>query len=126
MNAHSRHHQTSGWWALLCGLWQEVLLLLAVIVLLMQLFPSLGSGLLALIDPRSWAPTTLFVGNLGMVCVLISIRFGPVALGWYHERSEHRRQIKAKAMERAMARERRQRSAEMRRRYKEGRDRRIF
>lgn len=57
--------------------WLELLLVLAVVALVFQLFPSLWNGTLWALDIRNWPRTVWFAGNLVVVLVLVAVRFGP-------------------------------------------------
>ena len=57
--------------------WFELLLVLAVVALLFQLFPAAWSWLVGALDPRSWSRQTWFLANLAVVLVLLSIRLAP-------------------------------------------------
>ena len=56
--------------------WLELLLGLAFLALLFQVFPSLGSALLSALDIRIWSRTTWFALNLLVLLGLFGIRFG--------------------------------------------------
>jgi len=77
-----RHSSRSGF------AWLELLLGIAAIFLLFQLFPSMLSKLfwvvdvliaklLWAVDPRNWSQLTFFLVNVAVVILLTSVRFGP-------------------------------------------------
>ncbi|MCI0332052.1 MAG: hypothetical protein L0228_02350 [Planctomycetes bacterium] len=55
----------------------EVLLVLAFVTLLFQVFPSLWNGLVWSFDLRNWSRGAWMSANVAIVLVLFSIRFGP-------------------------------------------------
>jgi len=57
--------------------WLELLLGLAAVALFFQFFPSILSKLLWVVDLRNWSQLTFFLVNIGVVLVLVSVRFGP-------------------------------------------------
>ena len=57
--------------------WLELLLVLAILSLLFQIFPSAWSWLVGALDPRNWSRRTWFLANLAVVAVLLSIRLAP-------------------------------------------------
>jgi hypothetical protein len=58
-------------------MWLELLLLLAVIVLVFQLFPHLPQSILAYLDFRQWSRSTWLFANLTLLFFLIATRIGP-------------------------------------------------
>jgi hypothetical protein len=58
----------------------ELLLILAVLTLVLQLFPSIGKVFLALVDVRRWPRTVWFLANIGIVFIFLGWRFGPALL----------------------------------------------
>ncbi len=64
--------------------WLELLLALAAVALVFQLFPSL----LSLIDPRNWTRVAWFAANVAVVFVLVGVRFGPDWVEDWRERQE--------------------------------------
>jgi len=66
--------------------WLELLLALAVVALLFQLFPQLRQIALWVIDVRNWPRTMWFVANLIVVIVLLAVRFGPGLVEDWRER----------------------------------------
>ena len=66
--------------------WLELLLLLAALALLLQLWPALGAQFLRALDIRNWSSSIKFLANLGFVLVLVGIRFGPDFLRDWRER----------------------------------------
>ncbi len=57
--------------------WLELLLALAAIALLLQLWPALGNVVLWSLDIRNWPRTVWFLANVVVIVVLVGIRFGP-------------------------------------------------
>lgn len=57
--------------------WPELLLALAAIALVLQLFPSLATTLLAALDFRAWPRGTWFAANVLVLIGLVGVRFGP-------------------------------------------------
>lgn len=57
--------------------WLELLLVLAILVLLFELFPSLWWIVLAALNPRNWTRPIWIVVNLIVVLFLLTVRFGP-------------------------------------------------
>jgi hypothetical protein len=55
----------------------ELSLVLAIAVLLFQLFPSLGAIGLRVIDPRFWPKSVWLYGNIVVVFIFIGLRIGP-------------------------------------------------
>ena len=68
--------------------WLEILLGLAVVILVLQMVPSLGQALLYAADFRNWPRTVWFAGNAGIVVFLLAVRFGPDLLRDWRERRE--------------------------------------
>lgn len=81
----------------------DVLLVLAFVILILQLWPSFGVDLLRRLDARSWSRTTWFMVNLGILGVLLTIRYSPQMLIDWHDWRKQRvvRQQKAEAKRRA-------------------------
>ena len=57
--------------------WLELALAISFIALVCELFPSLGTWMLTLLDVTTWSRTTWFGANLVLVAVLLSVRYGP-------------------------------------------------
>lgn len=55
----------------------ELLLVLAFLALLFQVFPALWLGLLWALDVRNWPREVWLAINVGVVLALFAIRFGP-------------------------------------------------
>ena len=66
--------------------WLELLLFLALLTLLFQLFPSLGSKVVWALDLRNWTRGAAFVINLVVLFVLLGIRYFPSLLRQWRER----------------------------------------
>jgi hypothetical protein len=83
--------------------WVELVLMLAVLVLLFQLFPSLWIGLVRSLDVRNWSRSVWMMLNLGVVLALFSIRFVPGLCSDWRERRmrvavEHEKRAKQAAL----------------------------
>ncbi len=93
----------------------ETLLGLAVLALLLQLFPSVGREVLAALDPRNWPRTVWFAANVVVLLVLVAVRFGPqLAADWRKqqhgigdEKARQEKQQQRKALERMQEAKRR-------------------
>jgi hypothetical protein len=57
--------------------WLEILLVLAVLALVFQVFPQLWFSTLWALDVRNWSRGVWFVLNIGVVLVLFGIRYAP-------------------------------------------------
>ncbi len=57
--------------------WVELLLSLAILVLVLQLFPRAGRTLLWTLDVRNWPRTVWIAANVVVLMLLVSMRFGP-------------------------------------------------
>jgi hypothetical protein len=57
--------------------WLELLLVVAVLVLLFQVFPSAWFGVLWVLDVRNWPRSIWFAANVAGVLALCAVRFGP-------------------------------------------------
>lgn len=57
--------------------WLELLLVLAIVALLFQLFPNVPRRLADAFNFRYWSRSTWFVANLGVLLLLLFVRFGP-------------------------------------------------
>lgn len=55
--------------------WLELLLVLAIILLLWQLAPSIASRLLPLVDARRWSRATWLVVNALVILVILAIQY---------------------------------------------------
>lgn len=77
--------------------WLELLLAIAVIFLVLQLVPSLGQTVLYAADFRNWPRTVWFAANLGIVTLLLAVRFGPYLLQDWRDRQQHLRSEHTKA-----------------------------
>ncbi len=83
----------------------ELLLALAVLALVLQMFPRAGKTVLWMLDVRNWPRTVWFGANLVVLLVLVGVRFGPqVVEDWRtrrerlaseHARHEKEREIRA-------------------------------
>jgi hypothetical protein len=55
--------------------WLELLLVLAVIALVFQLFPSLWFRFISALDVRNWSRLTWFAVNFMVLAALIGVRY---------------------------------------------------
>ncbi len=55
--------------------WLELLLALAILALVLQLFPSVWVGTLWALDVRNWPRTVWFAVNCVLLLALVGIRF---------------------------------------------------
>lgn len=83
--------------------WLELLLALALLALMLQLFPQVWQVVLWLLDVRNWPRTMWFGMNLLVVFVLLAVRFGPQLIDDWRTRrerltSEHTKQEKQREL----------------------------
>ncbi len=64
--------------------WIEVLLVVALIALILQLFPAVGAQVVSGLDPRSWPRSVWFALNLLVVIVLVTVHGWPSLLTQRH------------------------------------------
>lgn len=84
-------------------LWLEVLLGLAFISLLVQLFPSLAT----ILDARKWSRSTWFIINSAVIAILLAIRFAPDFYeGWCDHQEQKRAEWKKEKAKRELQEER--------------------
>lgn len=102
--------------------WLEVALAASVILLVLQLWPSLARTLLYAIDFRHWPRTAWFFGNAVLVALLCGVRFGPDLVAGWQERRDRRGEELAKRAEALAKKEHREEIA----RIRESRKRRRF
>ncbi len=102
--------------------WLELLLALASLALLFQLFPSLWIGTLWALDIRNWPRTVWFAANMMVVFTLVAIRFGPNLYTDWRERRERRVSERAKQLKQQKLKEQR----ETLERMKEAQKRRVY
>jgi hypothetical protein len=57
--------------------WPELLMVVAAAVLLFQVFPEIPQTVVEALDFRRWSRPTWFFVNLGVVMLLLVVRFGP-------------------------------------------------
>ena len=57
--------------------WLELLMVLAIVSLVLQLFPAAWWWLVGIVDVRQWSRWTWFVVNLAVVVLLIAGRLAP-------------------------------------------------
>jgi hypothetical protein len=66
--------------------WLELLLVLAVLALVFQVFPSLWFNLLWAMDVRNWSRTAWFAVNVAVLLFLFGVRFVPDLVNNWQER----------------------------------------
>jgi tetratricopeptide (TPR) repeat protein len=80
--------------------WLETLLALAVFVLIVQLFPAVGTTVRRVIDIRHWSRAGWFIANILVVLLLCSLRFWSTAIDgirrWRRGQLRDRRSQKAR------------------------------
>jgi len=84
--------------------WLESLLALAVVVLVLQLFPAWGGAVLAVVNPLNWGRIGWIVANALVVVGLLAMRFGPgmaddwrarrIRIAKEREQQAHQRELK--------------------------------
>jgi hypothetical protein len=100
--------------------WLELLLALAAIALVLQLWPSLGRALWRALDIRDWSSKTWMILNAFVLMGLISARFVPHLYADWRQQQEHavhNRLRQAEARARRQHREMIQRAKSARRKY---------
>ncbi len=102
--------------------WLELLLLLSVFVLLLQIWPEGGRTLIYAVDFRNWPRTVWFFGNIFVVAMLLTVRFGPELIRDWRERREH---LNAERDKKEKVRELKEQK-DAAQRMKESRSRRIY
>jgi hypothetical protein len=60
--------------------WLELLLVLAVVALLLQLFPSLWTAVLWTLDVRNWSRTVWFAETWVVLGMLVGVRLGQTCI----------------------------------------------
>jgi len=100
----------------------ELLFFIAVLALVFQLFPSLGTGLGRIIDIRTWSRAAWFAVNITAVIGLLTARFGPSLYEEWTDRNVQRQLEREKQRKAREVREQR----EMLERIKNGRARRVY
>lgn len=66
--------------------WLEVLIAIAFMVLVFQLFPSFAMKLTEIVDMRYWSRLTWFLVNTGVMLLLVVVRFGPNIIDYWRQR----------------------------------------
>lgn len=66
--------------------WLEILLVLAFLALLFQVFPSLWKLLWHALDVRLWSSAAWMALNIAVLVALFGVRFGPGAIAGLRER----------------------------------------
>jgi len=98
--------------------WLETLLVLALLALVLQLFPSL----LGLLDVRNWSRGTWFAMNGVVVLILLAIRFGPDLVEDWRQRRQQSADLRTRAAKAAAAKAKQEKT----RLLEQGRRRRIY
>jgi hypothetical protein len=102
--------------------WFELLLAIAFVILLFQVFPRLWNDSIWLIDVRNWSRTSLLLVNLLVIMALGSIRLWPSIVHSWQDRSEKRSAERMQREKRAALKEQKETLA----RLKEGQKRRLY
>lgn len=105
-----------------CLAWLELLLMVAIAILVLQVFPSFSRAILWSIDVRNWPRTVWFIANVGILLLLIFLRFGPQLMEDWRSR---RNRLAAEALEKSRRQELRE-QRETLERLKQARRRRIY
>jgi hypothetical protein len=67
--------------------WLKLLFALAIVILIVQIYPGVLDDVLWAIDIRNWTRVAWFLVNLAVVGALVAIRFGPEAAhAWRNHR----------------------------------------
>lgn len=83
--------------------WPKLLLVLAVISLAFQLYPSTWWWLLSVLDAREWSRLTWFVANLAIVLALVAVRAAPeIRTSFARRREEANSRLKRKERRQAI------------------------
>jgi hypothetical protein len=99
----------------------EVLLVIAIVALLLQVFPAAGKTVLWMLDVRNWPRTVWFWLNFVAVLSLLVMRFGPALVeDWKTRRSRLETEREGRERQRQL-KEKRERLEDIRR----GRNRRL-
>jgi hypothetical protein len=101
--------------------WLELLCALAVLILIFQLFPSIGTATIWGLDVRNWPRSRWFEANGLVLLVLLAVRFGPGVRSSRRVRSERRGIDRTEKLKQRKVKEQR----EMLERVKEARKRRL-
>jgi hypothetical protein len=81
--------------------WPELLLVLAIIILFLQLCPSVRKIILSTLDVRNWQRIAWFYANIGIIFILAGWRFGPALVSDWR-RWRQRRAMEGARREKAM------------------------
>ncbi|MEX2316622.1 MAG: hypothetical protein WD669_05685 [Pirellulales bacterium] len=100
----------------------EVLLVLAFLALLFQVFPSLWFGTWRLLDVRNWPRGAWMFLNVAVVLALFAIRFGPDLMNDWQQRQARRKDEHEKHEKQRQLKEQKQ----LFERMKEARKRRLY
>ena len=109
--------------------WLELLLLLAVVGLLGQVFPGAATAVFSWLDIRQWSQLTWMLLNLFVVLLLVGVRFGPEIREKHAEMARQRARAAARKREKRERERKKQELKEQRKmleRIKEGRKRRVW
>ncbi len=102
--------------------WLELLLAVALVMLALQLWPAAGQAILGWLDVRRWSLAVRIAVNVGVLALLLAVRFGPqLWRDWLDRRREA-------AARRARREETQQRKAELKaiEQMQESRGRRLY
>jgi predicted membrane metal-binding protein len=102
--------------------WLELLIALAFVAILLQMFPSLLFATLWALDIRNWPHTSWFWLNIGAVLALFGCRFGPTLYRDWRERQSDRAAEREKKQKQRELQEQR----ELLEQRREARKRRVF
>ena len=102
--------------------WLELLLVLAFLALVFQLFPSVWTGTVWALDIRNWPRTFWFAANGVALLALVAVRFGPDLYQEWLKRQERLASERAKKQKQQELKEQRETFERLQR----GRSRRIY
>jgi hypothetical protein len=75
----------------------EVLLVIAFLSLLFQVFPALWTGMLFVLDVRNWGRGAWLAFNFVVIFALFAIRFGPDIVAGREKKAAMRRKVRTTA-----------------------------
>jgi hypothetical protein len=102
--------------------WLEILLVLAIVLVILQVFPSLWFTLVRMLDVRNWSRSFLMILSVGILLVLFGVQFGPhLYQDWQQHRLRLEVERKKEEKQRVLKEQR-----EMFERLQRGRRRRIY
>jgi hypothetical protein len=109
--------------------WPELLLAMSLVILFVQLFPSVSLSLMSALDLRTWTAASSFVAFAILLFALCAIRFGPEMVNGVREhfmRAGVERAKKKIARSAEMVREQQKESRDLYKRTIEARKRQSF